>query len=77
MKHWELFHYRNVAISNEELPYYGYGDFPKTRRESWGVVEAETERKAQNMVKRLFPEERIRFNKWSPILLWELVEVPA
>ena len=77
-----------VRVSNEEMAYYGYGDYPKTERRylniygqftvpvnshlprhpAWdprfiATVEADTERKAQNAFRKLFPQADLSFNK--------------
>lgn len=57
----------DLPISQEEWPSYGYGDYAKTDIVNVAEVEADSERKAQNEFKRLFPERRLRFSKNSPV----------
>ena len=57
----------HLPISPEEMPSYGYGDYAKTEIVNVAEVEADSERKAQNKFKRMFPERRLRFSKNSPV----------
>ena len=52
------------VLTEEELPYYGYGDYEKSSLiRHPHVVEADTQRRAQGKFKKIFAEEglRIRF----------------
>ena len=50
---------------SENTSAYGYGDFPDSIPYLAAIVEADTIRKAQNKVKKIFP--RVRFNANSPV----------
>jgi len=53
---------------NENTAQYGYGDYPESIEYIGAVVQADTIRKAQNAVKKLYP--RVRFGgMFSPMLL--------
>jgi hypothetical protein len=51
---------------SENTSVYGYGDFPEQIPYLATIVEADTLRKAQNKVKKLFP--RVIFNSNSPVI---------
>ena len=67
VKNWELTERVHLEITNEEMPKYGYGDFPKTKLEKLATCEAETERKAQSIFKKMFPEKGMSFKKSSSV----------
>jgi hypothetical protein len=51
---------------SENTSIYGYGDFPEQIPYLAAIVEADSLRKAQNKVKKLFP--RVLFNANSPVI---------
>ena len=69
--HWivglsmKYFYIRHQHYS-ENTSVYGYGDFPEQIPYLAAIVEADTLRKAQNKVKKLFP--RVIFNSNSPVI---------
>jgi hypothetical protein len=56
---------------NENTGEYGYGDYPETICYLAAIVEADTERKAQNQAKKIYPG--LSFSKSSPVLCAYLV----
>jgi len=61
----KYFYIRHQHYS-ENTSVYGYGDFPDKIPYLAAIVEADTLRKAQNKVKKLFP--RVIFNSNSPVI---------
>ena len=70
-------HYRIMGVTmkyyfikfqhySENTSIYGYGDFPEQLPYLAAIVEADSLRKAQNKVKKIFP--RVIFNSNSPII---------
>jgi hypothetical protein len=51
---------------SENTSAYGYGDFPEKLPYLSAIIEADTLRKAQNKVKKIYP--RVIFNANSPII---------
>lgn len=71
VNHWivgltmKYFYIRHQHYS-ENTSVYGYGDFPEKIPYLSAIVEADSLRKAQNKVKKLFP--RVIFNSNSPVI---------
>ena len=74
-KTWKLLELRSLPITEAEMPYYGYGDYRKSEIVELGSIEAPTERKAQNLFKKMFPYKGLSFSKSSPVCPFWLEEV--
>ena len=67
MRTWKLLQERSLRPTEAELPYYGYGDYRKTEIVELGVTQAPTERKAQNLFKKMLPAMGLVVDKHSPV----------
>ena len=74
MKTWKLLEIVDLPITAEEMPQYGWGDYRKTEIVELGTIEAPTERKAQNLFKKIMPTKRLSFSKRSPVCRFWLEE---
>ncbi len=53
---------RKTSYYTDSTPEFGYGDFGETRSRVVGTVEAPTRRKAMNLAKKTWPDERLSFS---------------
>lgn len=67
MKLWKLFELVTLPTPASEMPEYGWGDYRKTEIVELGSLQAPTERKAQNLFKKMMPTKRLSFSQSSPV----------
>ena len=79
LKLYRLIYIRREPVGPGDPDYaeHGYGDYPRTSREDLGTVQAETERKAQGLFKKRFPERGLVFSKRSPVCPFWIEEVTS
>ena len=66
MKEYYFFDFHYYS---ENTPEYGHGDYPDRIYYFLGRVQATTKRKAQNIIKKLYPELRLTFGgMFSPLV---------